>query len=170
MGRSGRKPQGGRRTGGGGGKENRCRWEAGTGRRSRHREAESQSGILNVITCFDDLDSASTLCSLASSAAATLALRRFGGLAVLLAVLAGGSNSEKGRTSSATHYAEVRVSEPATRTSRCNEPGSGIHQPAPHRSIITNDRPLFAAISGSPLLPDVELTNVLRCAKTSQTL
>ena len=83
---------GGRRTGGVGGKEKRCRWEAGTGRRSRHREAESQSGILNVIT-LDDLDSASTLCSLAGSAAATLALRRFGGLAVLLAVLAGGSNS-----------------------------------------------------------------------------
>ena len=80
---------GGRRTGGVGGKEKRCRWEAGTGRRSRHREAESQSGILNVITCFDDLDSASTLCSLAGSAVATLALRRFGGLAVL----AGGSNS-----------------------------------------------------------------------------
>ena len=63
---------GGRRTGGVGGKEKRCRWEAGTGRRSRHREAESQSGILNVITCFDDLDSASTICSLAGSAAATL--------------------------------------------------------------------------------------------------
>ena len=78
---------GGRRTGGVGGKEKR--WPVG----SRHREAESQSGILNVITCFDDLDSASTLCSLAGSAAATLALRRFGGLAVLLAVLAGGSNS-----------------------------------------------------------------------------
>src|SRR5262249_45303030 len=90
MGRSGRKPPGWaphRRRGG-----QRKRWEAGTGRRSRHREAESQSGILNVITCFDDLDSASTLCSLAGSAAATLALRRFGGLAVLLAVLAGGSN------------------------------------------------------------------------------
>ena len=60
---------------------------------SRHREAQSQSGILNVVTCFDDLDSASTPCSLAGSAATTLALRRFGGLAVLLAVLAGGSNS-----------------------------------------------------------------------------
>src|SRR5262249_33359765 len=93
MGRSGRKPHGWAPHRRRGGKEKRCRWEAGTGRRSRHREAESQSGILNVITCFDDLDSASTLCSLAGSAAATLALPRFGGLAVLLAVLAGGSNS-----------------------------------------------------------------------------
>jgi len=48
---------------------------------SRHREAESQSGILNVITCFDDLDSASTLCSLAGCSHLGLAaLRRLGGL------------------------------------------------------------------------------------------